>query len=310
MNAFPYFLRIKKAYILIAVWAAATMIVSLSLTNTVLLIIETANLPNALKVEEETQEHTVLKSKKLASSIELFGETAKSSQILNQVSSPETSLNLELQGIFIAEDPRESTAIIGENQKKGKLFLVGDNIFSKGKIIAISEGYVLINRSGRRERIVFSDQKFRTTSGISVLPGSEATKTGIKDLTKIVNDIPSSIGKNNTEEGAAKNLTDQIDMKEKFMNKPSEALNELGVTRIGNGNEKGFKIDINADKRILQAGLQVGDRILSINGQTLDNGLSEKDIARQAMSAGRLRVEVARGERKFFLTVPVPGNSD
>ena len=54
----------------------------------------------------------------------------------------------------------------------------------------------------------------------------------------------------------------------------------------------------------------MGDRILSINGQTLDNGLSEKDIARQAMSAGRLRVEVARGERKFFLTVPVPGNSD
>ena len=54
----------------------------------------------------------------------------------------------------------------------------------------------------------------------------------------------------------------------------------------------------------------MGDRILSLNGQTLDNGLSEKDIARQAMSAGRLRVEVARGERKFFLTVPVPGSSD
>ena len=310
MIAFPYLRRIKKAYILIAVWAATTVIVSLSLTNTVLLIFETANLPNALKLEEETQELTVLKSKKLASSIELFGETVKSSQILNQVNSPETSLNLELQGIFIAEDPRESTAIIGENQKKGKLFLVGDNIFSKGKIIAISEGYVLINRNGRRERIVFSDQKFRTTGVNSVLPGSESTKTGIKDLAKIANAIPPSIRKKTTRERAAKNPTNQINMKERFMNTPSEALYELGVTKIGNGDEKGFKVDRNADKRILQAGLQVGDRILSINGQTLDNGLSEKDIARQAMSAGRLRVEVARGERKFFLTVPVPGNSD
>jgi len=143
-----------------------------------------------------------------------------------------------------------------------------------------------------------------------VLPGSETTKNGIKDLAKIANDISSSIRKKNTKERAAENPTNQVDMKEKFMNKPSEALNELGVTRIGNGDEKGFKINRNADKRILQAGLQVGDRILSINGQTLDNGLSEKDIARQAMSAGRLRVEVARGERKFFLTVPVPGNSD
>ena len=92
---------------------------------------------------------------------------------MNQVSSPETSLNLELQGIFVAEDPRESTAIIGENKKKGRLFLVGDNIFGKGKIIAISEDYVLINRNGRREKIVFSDQKFRTKNGNSVLPGSE-----------------------------------------------------------------------------------------------------------------------------------------
>merc|ERR1711965_890517 len=108
-----------------------------------------------------------------------------------------------LQGIFIAEDPRESTAIIGENQRKGKLFLVGDNIFSKGKIIAISEGYVLINRNGRRERIVFSDQKFRVTNGNSVLPGSETTKNGIKDLAKIANDISSSIRKNNSKERAA-----------------------------------------------------------------------------------------------------------
>ena len=89
------------------------------------------------------------------------------------------------------------------------------------------------------------------------------------------------------------------------MNRPSETLSELGVTRISTG-EIGYKIDRNADKRILQAGLQEGDRILSINGQVLDSGMAEKDIARQAMSTGRLRVEVARGERRFFLTVPVP----
>ena len=93
------------------------------------------------------------------------------------------------------------------------------------------------------------------------------------------------------------------------MSRPSEALSELGVTRVGSG-ERGYKIDRNADKRILQAGLQEGDRILSINGQMLDNGIAEKDIARQAMSAGRLRVEVARGERRFFLTIPVPRKND
>ena len=105
------------------------------------------------------------------------------------------------------------------------------------------------------------------------------------------------------------NATNQIYIKEKFLNSPSEALSELGVTRI-NSKESGYRIDKNADKRILQAGLEIGDRILSINGQILDSGMAEKDIARQAMSAGRLRIEIARGERRFFLTVPVPGKND
>ena len=305
MHVFEHLLRIKKAYIVIFIWALVTILISSSITNTVLLIIETSNPPHALSLEEENKDLTVLKSGNLASSLKLFGGATKSNQATNDLSSPETSLNLELQGIFVAEKATRSSAIIGENQKKGQLFLIGDNIFGKGKILAINDDYVLISRNGRKERIVFSDHQFRTKKNSGSLLKSDLEENKTSKKANIPLTIDSKLDQKILKQTVGNNLTNQINMKEKFMNRPSETLNELGVTRISTG-EIGYKIDRNADKRILQAGLQEGDRILSINGQVLDSGMAEKDIARQAMSAGRLRVEVARGERRFFLTVPVP----
>ena len=305
MHVFEHLLKIKKAYIVILIWALVTVLISLSITNTVLLIIETSNPPHALSLEEENKDLTVLKSGNLASSLKLFGGATKSNQATNDLSSPETSLNLELQGIFVAEKATRSSTIIGENQKKGQLFLIGDNIFGKGKILAINEDYVLISRNGRKERIVFSDHQFRTQKNSSSLLKSDLEENKTNKKADIPTTVVSKLDQKILKKTVGSNLANQINMKEKFMNRPSEALSELGVTRISTG-EIGYKIDRNADKRILQAGLQEGDRILSINGQVLDSGMAEKDIARQAMSAGRLRVEVARGERRFFLTVPVP----
>ena len=305
MHVFEHLLKIKKAYIVILIWALVTVLISLSITNTVLLIIETSNPPHALSLEEENKDLTVLKSGNLASSLKLFGGATKSNQATNDLSSPETSLNLELQGIFVAEKATRSSTIIGENQKKGQLFLIGDNIFGKGKILAINKDYVLISRNGRKERIVFSDHQFRTKKNSSSLLKSDLEENKTNKKADMPTTVVSKLNQKILRKTVGSNLANQINMKEKFMNRPSEALSELGVTRISTG-EIGYKIDRNADKRILQAGLQEGDRILSINGQVLDSGMAEKDIARQAMSAGRLRVEVARGERRFFLTVPVP----
>ena len=309
MHVFEHPLKIKKAYILIVTWAVVTIIISLSITSTVLLIIETSNPPRALSLEGDSKDLIVLKSGNLASSLELFGEAAKLNQTSNDLNSPETSLNLELQGIFIAEEAQRSSVIIGEGKKKGQLFLIGDDIFGKGKIIAINEAYVLISRNGRKERIVFSDHEFRTKKNNRSQPELDKKENQNRKTENISKTIELTSEQKIIKKTVGNNATNQIDIKEKFLNSPSEALSELGVTRI-NSKESGYRIDKNADKRILQAGLEIGDRILSINGQILDSGMAEKDIARQAMSAGRLRIEIARGERRFFLTVPVPGKND
>ena len=121
MHVFEHPLKIKKAHILIVTWAVVTINISLSLTSTVLLIIETSNPPRALSLEGDSTDLIVLKSGNLASS-RAFGEAAKLNQTSNDLNSPETSLNLELQGIFIAEEAQRSSVIIGEDKKKVSYF--------------------------------------------------------------------------------------------------------------------------------------------------------------------------------------------
>ena len=54
------------------------------------------------------------------------------------------------------------------------------------------------------------------------------------------------------------------------------------------------------------AGLQPGDMILSINGRPVGVASSDTALMAQVMASSRVRVEVKRGPRRFFLTVPVP----
>ena len=221
MHVFEHLLKIKKAYIVILIWALVTVLISLSITNTVLLIIETSNPPHALSLEEENKDLTVLKSGNLASSLKLFGGATKSNQATNDLSSPETSLNLELQGIFVAEKATRSSTIIGENQKKGQLFLIGDNIFGKGKILAINKDYVLISRNGRKERIVFSDHQFRLKKNSSSLLKSDLEENKTSKIADIPTTVVSKLDQKILRKTVGSNLANQINMKEKFMNRPS-----------------------------------------------------------------------------------------
>ncbi|MBD3646188.1 MAG: hypothetical protein HUJ31_01785 [Pseudomonadales bacterium] len=52
--------------------------------------------------------------------------------------------------------------------------------------------------------------------------------------------------------------------------------------------------------------MQQGDVILSVNGSPVGNVANDRGLVDQALAAGRVRVEIQRGSRRFFLTVPIP----
>jgi general secretion pathway protein C len=86
---------------------------------------------------------------------------------------------------------------------------------------------------------------------------------------------------------------------------PAGLLTELGVSAVESGSNKGYRIGNEASQQALaQAGLQSGDVVLSVNGQPVGNVINDQNLINQAMNSPRVRVEVQRDERRFFVTVP------
>ena len=86
---------------------------------------------------------------------------------------------------------------------------------------------------------------------------------------------------------------------------PKAILDEYGLSAVAPGTSQGYKIN-SAHPALANSGLQPGDRVVSVNGAPLGVAMNDVRLIDQARSAGRVRVEVERGGRRFFLTIPIP----
>ncbi|MBT4160040.1 MAG: hypothetical protein HOE54_01960, partial [Gammaproteobacteria bacterium] len=140
-----------------------TLIVLMSLTvaDTVLVIMEAAN-PPAIKPRSAGPAHAnVDRQTYKISDLELFGKADTATAAPEVIDAPETKLNLELQGVFIAENENQSTAIVGERKKAGELYAIGDRLPGNATLAAVFVDHVLIQRGSRMEKLLFSDTKYR-----------------------------------------------------------------------------------------------------------------------------------------------------
>lgn len=74
-----------------------------------------------------------------------------------EVKAPETSLRLELKGVFVAETPSESSAIIAEKGREANSYKVGDRIPGNATLEAVHQNRVLLRRGGLLEALKFPE---------------------------------------------------------------------------------------------------------------------------------------------------------
>lgn len=236
------------------------------------------------------------------------------------VDAPETSLNLELQGVFNAANPKNSTAIVAEAGKDGKLYGIGDHLPGNVVLDAVFDDHILIKRGGRLEKLMFpkdtdSTQQFGSQSSFSNMqPVNMATSQSSLTADRI-RAIRQRIAERNRNmlgypsQSPGATIRDYVKQFHKQIeSNPQQVLNNLGVSPVSDGQPDGYRIGNNVPQQALaQAGLQQGDIILSVNGRPVGNVATDTSLVNQVLAAGRARVEVQRGERKFFLTVPIPG---
>ncbi len=92
-----------------------------------------------------------------------------------KVNVPETRLNLELNGVYLEDQPGNSRAIIAEKGKQQEHYQIGDRLPGNAVLDEIHAGYVLLERNGRYERLALSEKR-STGSNDSIVIASPAIR--------------------------------------------------------------------------------------------------------------------------------------
>ncbi len=221
-------------------------------------------------------------------SAELFGSAELVEETLNVNDLQETSLNLTLEGTFVATDSQShSIALIANRDRRGSTreYRRGDAIASFAEIVEIRPRFVVIARSGEREMLKFDEKSIFDESQ----PSSSA-----QSLRATPSPHPSID-------------TGRRLQAERFQSMQIADLKPLGLTEIQTSEGPMLALaDPSGTSHLARLGMLPGDVVASVNGHTLDSLRHDPDLAKQVLNADEARLEIRRAGRQFYLTVPMP----
>ena len=235
----------------------------------------------------------------------LFGlAQAKGAQapVAASAATVETRLPLVLHGIFVAEKPEESTAIVARKGRSEELYHIGEMVPGNATLEAVHVDHVVLRRGRNLERLAFpkAEKSLFIPSG----PVESARTTGLD--ARVVLAAGGSLSA--AQRGRRNDRTEPPEQmaqayREKLKSDPEGALGEVGLSPVSGRAGAGYRVDRLARSPYLrQTGLQSGDVILSINGQPVGDVERDRLELDNVLAQGSARIEVQRGDRRFFVT--------
>ena len=206
------------------------------------------------------------------SSFALFNEPA--------MSSAQDNVNLELQGVLIGYPSYLSSAVI-KLDDKAERYRVGENVGSTSYQLAevYWDHVVLKQGNGATREVKFKGLENGLYQPITPVLNNE-------------NNVPSQTqaptpAQNSTQSALGQAIQQMQDNREQY-------LKNMGVS----GGSEGYEISDRTPSGLKNTlGLRSGDRILSINGQTIGQGLSEVQLLEQVRREGHAKIEIKRGDQ-------------
>lgn len=211
-----------------------------------------------------------------------------------------TRLPLELLAVYVADDPEESAATIAERGRQGINYRIGDQVPGNATLVEVHPHHVVLRRAGTREILSFPE------------PGASlAARTPAPDRDAVFPDLTEPYGQGQSADGgdgaspeddtSLQNLVEEY--RQELDENPSQALDQLGVEPVSEGAADGYRVGNLAQSPYLrQTGLQPGDVILSVNGRPVGDLNSDRLELDNVLAQGSARLEVQRGNRRFFVT--------
>ncbi|MEM8767707.1 MAG: type II secretion system protein N [Pseudomonadota bacterium] len=222
----------------------------------------------------------------------LFGQAdASGADVDNGLPAVETRLPLELLGVFVAEEPEASAAIVAQKGKGGETYLIGATLPGNAKLIEVHPEHIVLRRAGARETLRFPQV---ASNQLLADPPSAPSPTPSAGRSP----PPTSAAPAETPRDLVTNYRDRSE------NDPEGTLKDIGITPVADGSAQGYRLDDSATRSpyLSQTGLQPGDVVLSVNGQPVGNIQQDRRQLDNILAQGSARIEVQRGTRRFFVT--------
>ena len=207
-----------------------------------------------------------------------------------------TRLPLTLQGVFVTEPASDSAAIIARTGNPGRLYAIGDELPGNATLRAVQAEQVILLRAGRHETLTFPEVKpFRRVHAPSPDAGASAPRRPRVEPRRVERPPES-----------AEKLVERY--RERLNDNPEQLLEEMAIAPVSRGDAAGYRVGDLIDLPYLsQTGLLAGDLIMSVNGRPVGDVKADRTSISSLLASGSVRIEVQRGERRFFVTTSLPG---
>jgi|GEM_PF-578686 type II secretory pathway component PulC len=251
---------------------------------------------------------------------QFFGRYAQEGEQRRNTGMPATPtrLPLTLEAVFISSNGDDSSAIISERRKPGKLYAINDLVPGNARLIDIETERVILQRGGTREALAFKSD-FKAAVGANADSSTEAnaaqlnrsedplTSERAEPLRNAVQELLAVAAGDNGEALTAPLADIRVPtndvLTEELAAQPSQTLEKLGIKAHTSGM---YELSDQANPLLLQAGLQAGDVVISINGRSLDELMANRQSFNTLAAAGRVNIEVLRQGRPLKITSRVP----
>ena len=233
----------------------------------------------------------------------LFGTLSKAApkpaEPVVQEVARETRLPLTLLGVFRADDPDESAAIVAEKGKTGKRYQVGRKLPGNAELVEVHADHIVLRRAGVLEALRFPKTEIMIDANPNDDPADVAVNAGadVKAVAPKPQGAPDQPPAAATAEQAVEQFRDRLEGDAKG------ALASLGVEAVSNSGAEGYKLGALANSPFLRnTGLLPGDLLLSVNGQPVGDPGADQLQLDSLLEQGSARMEIQRGKRRFFVT--------
>lgn len=220
----------------------------------------------------------------------LFGRADQVVAAPRQEEVPETTLQLELRGIFSSNDPSLARAIIAEPSREEKPYATGATDIPGGATLKeIRDDHVVLSRGGRLETLRLPKDKLGSGSVQSVsLP-----ERGVE---------PPPMEPSAREFTGSESLRD---LRDAVINDPQLLAGFLQAEPVqGPNGIEGFRLGSGQDPQLLRRfGLQRGDVVIAVNDVQLDGVTKVPQLLQSLPGASELTIKFRRNGKDRSVTL-------